>query len=75
MEDFKAFQRLGQLEGCRWKEPQRWPLGDSKEPPWELSRIMADKVCNSLLERDVLAWGLDLEAKFSIALRYLELDM
>lgn len=67
--DFKSPQALGQTIFYQWKDMQEWPLGGSLEDRRELFSILADRVCCSLSEQDVLAWGPDPIGKYTVSLR------
>lgn len=67
-------RHIGQVEVTCWKDPLEWPLGGSDEDRVVLVNILEGRLCSSLKERDILAWGPNPKGKFSVVEGYAQLD-
>lgn len=74
MENFKRARHIGQVEVSCWKDPWEWPLGGSDEDHTMLAKILEGRLCNSLKEKDILAWGPNPKEKYTVAKGYAKLD-
>lgn len=74
VENFKMNMRIGQVEVTCWKDPLEGPLGGSDEDRVVLVNILEGRLCSSLKERYILAWGPNPKGKFFVAEGYAQLD-
>lgn len=67
MVDFKSSYLYGNVEVSRWKVPRKWPMVGLEEDCTELRNILASRQCNSLRDRDILAWSPNPKGVFMVA--------